>query len=92
LEVEPAVSLRGDIAVPGDKSISHRALLLGAIADGESRFTGFVTSRRHPRDGAAMRALGAEVDLDGDGVRVGGLACAGCAHPARRSTAAMRGR
>ena len=32
MRIEPAASLRGDLAVPGDKSISHRALLLGAIA------------------------------------------------------------
>ena len=41
MRIEPAVSLRGDLAVPGDKSISHRALLLGAVADGESEITGF---------------------------------------------------
>jgi len=81
LEVEPAVSLRGDIAVPGDKSISHRALLLGAIADGESRFTGFGTSADTLATAATMRALGAEVDLDGDGVRVGGVGLRGLRPP-----------
>jgi 3-phosphoshikimate 1-carboxyvinyltransferase len=81
LEVEPAVSLRGDIAVPGDKSISHRALLLGAVADGESRFTGFGTSADTLSTAAAMRALGAEVDLDGDGVRVGGVGLRGLRSP-----------
>jgi 3-phosphoshikimate 1-carboxyvinyltransferase len=81
LEVEPAVSLRGDIAVPGDKSISHRALLLGAVADGESRFTGFGTSADTLSTAAAMRALGAEVDLDGDGVRVEGVGLRGLRSP-----------
>ena len=81
MEVEPAVSLRGDIAVPGDKSISHRALLLGAVADGESRFTGFGTSADTLATAAAMRALGAEVDLDGDGVRVGGVGLRGLRQP-----------
>jgi 3-phosphoshikimate 1-carboxyvinyltransferase len=81
LEVEPAVSLRGDIAVPGDKSISHRALLLGAVADGESRFTGFGTSADTLATAQAMRALGAEVDLDGEGVRVGGVGLRGLRPP-----------
>ena len=35
MKVEPAVALEGHFAVPGDKSISHRALLLGAISDGD---------------------------------------------------------
>ena len=81
MDVEPAVSLRGDIAVPGDKSISHRALLLGAVADGESRFTGFGTSADTLATAAAMRALGAEVYLDGDGVRVGGVGLRGLRSP-----------
>jgi 3-phosphoshikimate 1-carboxyvinyltransferase len=83
LEVEPAVSLRGDIAVPGDKSISHRALLLGAAADGESRFTGFGASADTLATAAAVRALGAEVDLDGDALRVGGVGLRGLQAPGK---------
>jgi 3-phosphoshikimate 1-carboxyvinyltransferase len=75
--VEPAVSLRGDLAVPGDKSISHRALLLGAVADGESRFTGFGASADTLSTVAAMRALGAKVEVDGDDVRVSGVGLRG---------------
>ncbi len=41
LTIDPAASLQGGIAVPGDKSISHRAVLIGAIADGETRIGGF---------------------------------------------------
>ena len=70
LAVDPAVSLRGDLAVPGDKSISHRALLFGAVADGESRFTGFGASADTLSTAAGMRALGAEVEVEGDAVRV----------------------
>jgi len=83
LEVEPAVSLRGDIAVPGDKSISHRALLLGAAADGESRFEGFGASVDTLATAAAMRALGAEVDLDGEALRVGGVGLRGLQAPGK---------
>ena len=80
-EVEPAVSLRGDIAVPGDKSISHRALLLGGVADGESRFTGFGASADTLSTAGAMRALGAEVEVEGDEVRVGGVGLRGLRAP-----------
>ena len=83
LEVAPAVSLHGDIAVPGDKSISHRAVLLGAVADGESRFTGFGASADTLSTAAAMRSLGAEVEVDGDAVRVGGVGLRGLRPPAQ---------
>ena len=81
LAVEPAVSLHGDLAVPGDKSISHRALLLGAVGDGESRFTGFGTSADTLSTAGAMRALGAEVEVDGDEVRVAGVGLRGLRPP-----------
>src|SRR5215213_8252533 len=81
LEVEPAVSLRGDLAVPGDKSISHRALLLGAVADGESRFTGFGGSADTLSTAAVMRTLGADVAVEGSEVRVGGVGLRGLQAP-----------
>src|SRR3954464_7079459 len=81
LAVEPAVALRGDIAVPGDKSISHRALLLGAVADGESRFTGFGASADTLSTAEAMRTLGANVDVDGSDVRVAGVGLRGLKAP-----------
>jgi 3-phosphoshikimate 1-carboxyvinyltransferase len=81
LVVEPAVSLRGDLAVPGDKSISHRALLLGAVADGESDFTGFGASEDTLATAAAVRLLGAAVEVDGDRVRIGGVGLRGLRAP-----------
>jgi 3-phosphoshikimate 1-carboxyvinyltransferase len=81
LEVEPAVSLRGDLRVPGDKSISHRALLLGAVADGESRFTGFGASADTLSTAGAVRALGPDVEVDGDDVRVAGVGLRGLRAP-----------
>ena len=44
MHIAPAASLVGDLAVPGDKSISHRALILGGIADGDSEVRGFGAS------------------------------------------------
>ncbi len=59
--VAPASAIAGHIAVPGDKSISHRAVLMGAIADGETRVAGFGRSADTEATIAAVRALGAEV-------------------------------
>ncbi len=64
--VEPAGALVGHIAVPGDKSISHRALLIGAISDGETPVHGFGRSGDTESTIAAVRSLGVDVDERGD--------------------------
>jgi 3-phosphoshikimate 1-carboxyvinyltransferase len=61
VRIEPAVQLQGHVAVPGDKSISHRAVLFGAIGEGETRITGFGRSADTEATVGAMRALGADV-------------------------------
>lgn len=53
--------LEGQIRVPGDKSISHRALMFGALAEGETRITGLLEGEDVLRTADAMRALGADV-------------------------------
>src|SRR5262249_45974998 len=69
----PTEPLQGTITIPGDKSISHRALMFGALAIGETRVTGLLTGEDVLRTAAAMRALGAEVTHDPDGTwRVSG--------------------
>jgi len=60
--VRPARRLEGSIAVPGDKSISHRALILGSIASGESRARGLSAGADVQSTAACMRALGAEIE------------------------------
>jgi len=62
LTVRPGGSLRGRGRVPGDKSISHRALLLGALADGDSRISGFLPSNDCLATLACLRALGVEIE------------------------------
>jgi 3-phosphoshikimate 1-carboxyvinyltransferase len=62
LTVHPGGSLRGRGRVPGDKSISHRALLLGALADGDSRISGFLPSNDCLATMACLRALGVEIE------------------------------
>lgn len=61
--VNPGGTLSGKLAVPGDKSISHRALLLGAIAEGETRISGFLPGADCLATLAAVRALGVQVDM-----------------------------
>jgi 3-phosphoshikimate 1-carboxyvinyltransferase len=82
VRVEPAVSMRGDLAVPGDKSISHRAVMLGAVAEGESDISGFGASEDTLATAAAMRALGAAVDVEGERVRIEGVGLRGLRPPA----------
>lgn len=63
----PAGPLRGKIRVPGDKSISHRCVMLGALAVGETRVTGLLEGEDVLATAAAMRAMGAEVERTDEG-------------------------
>jgi 3-phosphoshikimate 1-carboxyvinyltransferase len=65
VKIEPASSIDGAIAVPGVKGISQRAVLLGAIADGESRIEGFGRAADTETAISVVRQLGVEVDEDG---------------------------
>jgi 3-phosphoshikimate 1-carboxyvinyltransferase len=61
-EARPVRGVSGAIAVPGDKSISHRALMLSGIAEGTSEVTGFLASEDCLASLAAMRALGVRIE------------------------------
>jgi 3-phosphoshikimate 1-carboxyvinyltransferase len=79
--IEPATSVRGALAVPGDKSISHRAVLLAGIADGESAIRGFGRSADTESTVAAVRTLGAQVEESGDDLVVRGVGLHGLRSP-----------
>jgi 3-phosphoshikimate 1-carboxyvinyltransferase len=67
-------SLQGRIRVPGDKSISHRSLMLGALAEGETVINGLLLGEDPRSTAACFRALGAEIsDLNTTEVRVRGI-------------------
>lgn len=66
--------LKGAAAAPGDKSISHRVLILGALAEGETSVRGLLEADDVLRTAAAMRALGAGVERDGNLWRINGAA------------------
>lgn len=79
LEIAAAGPLRGTVRVPGDKSISHRSLMFGALAIGRTTVDGLLEGEDVLATAAAMRAMGARIERgdDGrwtiDGVGVGGL-------------------
>lgn len=73
--------LRGTVQAPGDKSVSHRALLLGAVNDGPVTVTGFLRSADTLATMAAARALGVEVEERGDDLVVHGRGWAGLHEP-----------
>ena len=73
--IRPARNVYGSLRLPGDKSISHRYAMLGAFAEGVSRFTNFSTGADCASTLACMEALGAEVKrLEGDAVEIRGVA------------------
>lgn len=74
--------LSGRLSVPGDKSISHRALMFGALAVGTTEITGLLEGEDVLRTAAAMRLLGAEVEALGGGAwRVAGRGIGGLTEP-----------
>ena len=80
----PCTGLSGVAEVPGDKSISHRALILGAMCVGETVITGLLEGEDVLATAQAMRDFGAEVTRDGDGTwHVHGVGVGGFAEPER---------
>ena len=78
----PAHALGGEAAIPGDKSISHRALILGALAVGETTITGLLQADDVRRTAAALVLLGARHEVGMDGTdRVWGRGVGGLAEP-----------
>ncbi|MDX1424751.1 MAG: 3-phosphoshikimate 1-carboxyvinyltransferase, partial [Kiloniellales bacterium] len=84
LSAHPSEGLAGSLRVPGDKSISHRALMLAALAVGESRIAGLLEGEDVLRTAAALEALGAEITRGDDGLwHVSGRGVGGLREPDR---------
>jgi 3-phosphoshikimate 1-carboxyvinyltransferase len=78
----PARQVGGRITVPGDKSISHRALMLGAVADGPTTVHGFLASEDCLATQAALEAMGVEIVREaGGGLRIHGVGLQGLRRP-----------
>ena len=84
MRIEPAAAITAHIAVPGDKSLSHRAVLLAAVAEGETRISGFGRSEDTEATIRAVRLLGVRVyEADDETVRVFGAGLRGLKPPQR---------
>jgi 3-phosphoshikimate 1-carboxyvinyltransferase len=84
MKVAPAGSVEGAVAVPGDKSVSHRAVMLGAIGEGDTIVENFGLSADTEATVRAMRALGVEVvEESADTLRVRGRGLRGLSPPAQ---------
>ena len=82
LVIEKIKKLKGNISVPGDKSISHRSLILGSIAQGETRIYNFLNSLDCLKTLECMQALGAEIKLGKDNsVKIKGKGLYGLQEP-----------
>src|SRR4051812_24434341 len=78
----PTAPLAGAVAVPGDKSISHRALMFGALAVGHTEITGLLEGEDVLATAAALRAMGAGIERAGDGHwRIDGVGVGGLGEP-----------
>lgn len=79
--VQPAKSVKGEIAVPGDKSISHRSIMLGSIAEGVTTVRGFLRGEDNLATLNAFRLMGIAVHDDGEVLRIEGKGLNGLAEP-----------
>ena len=62
LKVNLTKALKGEIKAPGDKSISHRAVMIGGISEGKTRITGFLTAEDTINSARAMLNLGVNIE------------------------------
>ncbi|MBI5192390.1 MAG: 3-phosphoshikimate 1-carboxyvinyltransferase [Nitrospirae bacterium] len=82
IRIKPVKKLSGEISVQGDKSISHRAIIFGSIANGVTKVTNFLTSDDCIRTMRAFEAMGVKIDAEGDAVEIHGNGPAGLIEPA----------
>ncbi len=79
--VTPAQSIRGEITVPGDKSISHRSIMLGALAKGITTVRGFLRGGDNLSTIQAFRSMGIRIDDNGETVSIEGKGLHGLSEP-----------
>lgn len=81
MKIQPANSLNGTIRLPGDKSISHRAAILSAMAIGETRIENFATSADCASTISCLQGLGVEIKKENTTIFIKGVGKNGCSKP-----------
>lgn len=81
MTVNPAARLRGEITVPGDKSISHRSIMFGALARGTTRVHGFLQGEDNLSTLKAFEAMGIDITQQGGEIRIEGKGLHGLTEP-----------
>jgi 3-phosphoshikimate 1-carboxyvinyltransferase len=79
--LKPAVIVRGEIAVPGDKSISHRSIMLGSIANGVTTVSGFLRGEDNMATLHALQSMGVKIEDDGSVLKIHGVGLHGLSEP-----------
>jgi 3-phosphoshikimate 1-carboxyvinyltransferase len=83
LRIQPSSGIRGELILPGDKSISHRSVLFAAIADGDTQISGFLAGEDTQNTAKAMQTMGIAIDgLGTDRLVVHGRGLDGLCEPA----------
>src|SRR5437868_12109467 len=83
LQIKPAAKISGTVSVPGDKSISHRLAMLGAIAEGTTAIHNFAASVDCQSTLECLRRLGVRIDRNGSTVIIQGRGLRGPQRPSR---------
>ena len=81
MQIQPCGPLRGELTVPGDKSISHRAVMLGALANGTTHITGFLMGEDCLSTIDCFRKMGVEIEITDKEVIVEGVGLHGLCEP-----------
>ncbi len=81
ITIKPAMSLRGEIVVPGDKSISHRSIMLGSLANGTTTIGNFLRGEDNFSTMGAFRSMGVPIEDDGRIITVRGVGLHGLEEP-----------
>ena len=82
MKIKPAKKVQGEVILPGDKSISHRAAIFSALAVGETRISNFGTSADCAATVKCLQSLGVEIERDGSSLTVKGVGKNGFTTPA----------
>ena len=81
MELLKAKSLKGEITIPGDKSISHRSVMFGAISNGKTEVTNFLTGADCLSTISCFKAMGIDIEVEGNHVIINGLGLDGLKEP-----------